>query len=78
MVRAERPSLLHESPTELAARVEGNHIWMDRYGGDHGLAALTQQSSQPSQPSQPSGGEGSHHGDEKKSEPVLTTGARVR
>jgi hypothetical protein len=31
---AERRSLLNESPTELAARVERNRIWMDRYGGD--------------------------------------------
>jgi hypothetical protein len=34
--------MLHESPTELAARVERNRIWMDTYGGDRGLAALTQ------------------------------------
>jgi hypothetical protein len=39
---AECPSLLHESPTNLAVRVERNHIWMDTYGGDRGLAALTQ------------------------------------
>jgi hypothetical protein len=32
--------MLHESPSELAARVERNRIWMDTFGGDRGMAAL--------------------------------------
>jgi hypothetical protein len=32
--------MLHESPAELAARVERNRIWMDTFGGDRGMAAL--------------------------------------
>jgi hypothetical protein len=66
---AERRSLLNESPTKLAARVERNRIWMDRYGGDSGLAALNLQSSQPNQSN---GGKDTHEGEEtKKSESVL-------
>ncbi len=38
---AERRSMLHESPTELLARVERNRIWMDTFGGDRGMEALT-------------------------------------
>jgi hypothetical protein len=39
---AERRSLLNELPTDLAACVERNRIWMDTFGGDRGLTALTQ------------------------------------
>jgi hypothetical protein len=39
---AERRSLLNKLPTNLAAGVERNCAWMDTFGGDRGLAALTQ------------------------------------
>ncbi len=38
---SERRSMLQELPAELAARVERNRIWMDTFGGDRGMAALT-------------------------------------
>jgi hypothetical protein len=36
-----RRCMEYESPAELAARVERNRLWMERYGGVQGLAALT-------------------------------------
>jgi hypothetical protein len=40
---AERRSMLNnKSPANLAARVEKNRIWMDTFGGNRGMAALTQ------------------------------------
>jgi hypothetical protein len=38
---AEHHSMLHEPPADLAARFKRNRIWMDTFGGDHGMAALT-------------------------------------
>jgi class 3 adenylate cyclase len=63
-----RSLLLNEFPNELAARVERNRVWMDRFGGDRGLAALTQPVSQASE------GEGKESDEEenkKKGEPKV-------
>jgi hypothetical protein len=37
---AGRRSMLHELPVDLVARVERNHIWMDTYRSNRGMAAL--------------------------------------
>jgi hypothetical protein len=38
---AERHSMPHELLADLAARVKRNRIWMDMFGGNRGMAALT-------------------------------------
>jgi hypothetical protein len=68
---AERRSSLNESPAELAARVERNRIWMDRYGGGRGLAALTQTQASTSPSCQSSGEDSNEGGEDNKGEVLV-------